>query len=114
MAENESPIETLYHRTEEYAKTSFELLKLTTIEKTTAVASSIVGSFIVIAVVFMFLFFLSAGFSIWLGSMFEHKYYGFFIVSAFYAVAGIVIYFFFYKRIKKRINDSLIKDALKS
>jgi hypothetical protein len=110
MEENSSLIETLYHRTEEYTKTSIELLKLTTIDKVTAIVSSVVTRLIVIGVIFLFLLILSVGVSLWLGQMFENKYTGFFIISAFYAITGIVLYFLFFKQIKKRISDAIIKE----
>jgi|WetSurMetagenome_2_1015567.scaffolds.fasta_scaffold138972_3 Na+/melibiose symporter-like transporter len=114
MDDNSNIIESLYHRTEEYVKTSFEILKLKTLEKSTEVASSIIIRFILIAVLLMCLLILSLGVSLWLGEMLDKIYNGFMIVAAFWAVIGIILYFFLYKRIKKLISDSIIKNVLEN
>jgi len=111
MEDRPNQIETLFQRTEEYVKTSLEIFKLRTLEKTTEVASSAISRYILIMVVFMCLFVLSIGVSFWLGEMLEKIYYGFLIVGGFWAVAGVVIYFFFYKKIKKFIGDSIIRNV---
>jgi hypothetical protein len=105
-------IETLFQKTEEYTKTSFEILKLKTIKKSSEVASSILSSFILIIVILIFLVTLSFGSCFLLGKALNSVYYGFMIVAAFWAVIGIVYYFFFSKKIKKLIKDSIIKNTL--
>jgi Na+/melibiose symporter-like transporter len=111
MEDNSNMLESLFHRTEEYVKTSFEIIKLKTLEKSTEIAASMISRFILIAIIFMCLFVLSLGASYWLGELFDKIYFGFLIVAAFWAVAGIVLYFFLFKRIKKRISDTIIKNA---
>jgi hypothetical protein len=93
-------------------KTSFEILKLKTLEKISEVAASMISRLILIAVVFICMLVLSIGVSFYLGEMFDKIYFGFFIVAAFWAVIGIVLYFFLSKRIKKSIINSIIKSAL--
>lgn len=112
MDDKSNLIETLFERTQEYVKTSFELLKLKILEKASEVISSIISRLILTIFIFLCLLMLSIGASFWVGEMLNKIYYGFFIVAAFYAISGIVLYFFIYNRIKKRIGDSIIKNAL--
>jgi hypothetical protein len=112
MEDKSDMVESLFHRAEEYAKTSFEIIKLKTLEKSTEVAASMISKFIVVAIVFLCFLILSLGVSYWLGEMFDEIYFGFLIVAAFWAVVGIVLYFFLSKRIKKSISNSIIKNAL--
>jgi hypothetical protein len=114
MDDAPNTIEIILHRTEEYAKTSFEILKLKTLKTSTAIASSVISRFILILVVVICLLISSLGVSFWIGEILGKVYYGFLIVAAFWAVVGIVLYLFFSKRIKKLISDSIIKKVLEN
>ncbi len=112
MEDKSNLAETLFERTEEYVKTSFELLKLKVLEKISDIVSSVISRLILTIFIVLCLLMLSIGVSLWLGEMLNKIYYGFFIVAAFYAVAGIIIHFIIYNSIKKRIINSIIKNAL--
>lgn len=105
-------IESLFDSVETYSKTTYELAKLKTLETTTIVAASLLSRFGVIIMISMFAFVLNIGIALWLGELFGKSYYGFFIVAAFYLVAGIVLHFFLHQWIKKPISDLIIMQAL--
>ncbi|HBX50082.1 MAG TPA: hypothetical protein DEH02_03330 [Bacteroidales bacterium] len=112
--EKEIPIlKTLLEKASDYGKTSYELVKLKALDK----ASGIISSYIMNTVVFMLLglvlLFFSFGIAIWLGDILGKLFYGFFAVTSFYALVAIVLHFIFHKIIKKRIRNSIIKNALK-
>jgi fatty acid desaturase len=112
MEDKSNLAETLFERTEEYVKTSIELLKLKILEKITEIVSSIIARLILTIFIVLCLLMLSIGVSFWLGEMLNKIYYGFFIVAAFYVVAGVIFHFIIYNSVKKRIINSIIKSAL--
>lgn len=108
---NESPnqIELLLENAVEYGKTSFQLLKLKALDKSSDIVSSVVPLAFVIVLLTLFLFFGSIGIAFWLGEIFNKVYLGFMVVAFFYGVLGIVIHFFLQKWIKKLICNYIIK-----
>lgn len=113
MEENTKLLESLLERATEYGKTSFELVKLKAIDKTTDVVSSMVPHSVVFVLIASFLLFLNLGIAFWLGEILGKIFYGFFVVAAFYILAGFVIHFFMYKWIKKVVGNYFIKRLLK-
>jgi hypothetical protein len=57
--------------------------------------------------------FLNLGIAFWLGEILGEIYYGFFVVAAFYVIAGIAFRLFIHKRLKRHICDSIIEQVLK-
>jgi hypothetical protein len=113
MEENARLIESLLEKATEYAKTSFELVKLKALDKTSDVVSSLIPHSVVVSLIASFLLFLNLGIAFWLGEILGKTFYGFFVVAAFYVVAGIVIHFFMHKWIKKLVRNYFIKQVLK-
>jgi len=105
-------VESLFKRAEEYGKTTIELSRLKALETTTKVATSLVSRLSVIAVFSLFALVLNIGIALLLGELLGKTYYGFFIVAAFYLIAGILFFFFLHKWIKKPFGDLIIKQAL--
>jgi len=106
-------IESLLESAADYGKTSYELVKLKTINKTSDVVSSLIPHAVVFFVLMSSLLFLNLGVSFWLGEIFGNIFLGFFVVAAFYGIIGMVLYFFVNDSIKKRISGYIIKQALK-
>jgi hypothetical protein len=106
-------IESLLESATDYGKTSYDLVKLKTINKTSDVVSSLVSQAVVFLVFMSFLLFLNLGAAFWLGEIFGNLIYGFFVVAAFYGIIALVLHFFMHDRIKKKISDYIIKQALK-
>ncbi len=102
-------IESLLEEAANYGKISLALLKLKALDKTSEVISSLIFGFVVSAFMMSFLFFLSMGLAMWLGEIIGKTYYGFLIVAAFYAITGIVIYFFMRQSMKRFILNYFIK-----
>jgi hypothetical protein len=113
MEDIKNSLDSLLDSAEEYGKTSIELLKLKTLDKTSDVASTIISRAIAIFILFMFFLIITIGIAIWLGEIIGKYSYGFFIVAAFYGLTGIILYFFMHKRIKTLINNSIIKQIFK-
>jgi hypothetical protein len=113
MEDNTKLIESILERTAEYGKTTFELVKLKTLDKTTDVVSSLFPNSIVFVVFVLFLFFLNFGLALWLGEVLGKIFYGFFVVAAFYGIIAIVLHFFMHKWLKKIAGNFFIKHVLK-
>ena len=107
-----SLVESLFEKVEVYGKTTFELSKLKALENTTHVVTSLVSRLSVIIMLSLFTLVLNIGIALLLGELLGKSYYGFFIVAAFYLIAGIVFHFFLHKWIKKPISDLIITQAL--
>ena len=113
MEDSANLLETLLERAAEYGKTSIELVKLKTLDKTTDIVSSLVPVFVVILLIASFMLFLNLGLAFWLGEVLGKTFYGFFVVAAFYIFAGIIVHFFLHKWIKRIVGNYLVKRALK-
>jgi hypothetical protein len=110
--EEKSNFETLLERTEDYAKTSFELLKLKAVDKISDGASSAASK--IVAMFFFILFFLlaSVGLSLWLGDVMGKSWYGFFTVAGIYGILWAVLFFVKHNWLKKIVGNSIIKQML--
>jgi hypothetical protein len=113
MEDSTNLLETLLERATEYGKTSIELVKLKTLDKTTDIVSSLVPASVVILLLASFLLFLNLGLALWLGEILGKTFYGFFVVAAFYIFTGIIVHFFLRKWIKRIVGNFLVKRALK-
>jgi hypothetical protein len=113
MEENTRLLESLLEKASDYGKTSFELVKLKTIDKTADVVSTMVPHSVVFVLIASFMLFLNLGLALWLGDVLGKTFYGFFVVAAFYILAGLVIHFFLHDTIKKLVADYFIKHVLK-
>jgi len=113
MEDNAKVIESILERSAEYGKTTFELVKLKALDKTTDVVSSLFPNSIVFSLIVIFMFFLNLGLALWLGEILGKIYYGFFVVAAFYGILGIVMRLFMHKWLKKVAGNFFIKQVLK-
>lgn len=104
--------ESLVDKAEAYARTTFELSKLKTLETITVVVTSLVSRLIIFSAISLFILVLSIGVALLLGDLLGKLYYGFFIVAGFYLFAGIVLKLFLHKWIKKPISELIIVKAL--
>lgn len=113
MEENGKLIESILESSAEFGKTTFELVKLNALDKTTDVVSSLFPSSIVFSLIVIFMFFLNLGLALWLGEILGKIFYGFFVVAAFYGILGIVMRLFMFKWLKKVAGNFFIKQVLK-
>ena len=113
MEDNAKLIESLLEKVTDYGKTTFELVKLKALDKTSDVVSSLLPHGVVIILTVIFLIFLNFGIAVWLGEILGKIYFGFFVVAAFYGLIGFILHFFMRKRIKKIVHDNFIKQILK-
>jgi len=112
MDEQSGLIESLIAKGEQYGKTTLELLKLKTLDKSADVVSNLVSWLIVVIFAVLFFLILNIGIALWIGELLGKSYYGFFVVSGFYALLAIVFAIFRKQLIKNPVNESIINQVL--
>lgn len=112
MEYNAKQFDALAESTTEYAKTSYELVKLKVIDKISDIISSLIPHSVVFVIVVIFLLFCNLGIVFWLGEIFGEIYLGFFVVAAFYGLLGIFM-LIMHNWLKKNIYNKIIKQLLK-
>jgi Fe2+ transport system protein B len=113
MENNAKLIESLFENATEYGKTSYELIKLKAVDKTSEVISTFVPHSVVVVLIAVFMLFFNLGLAFWLGEILGKIFYGFFVIAAFYCVSAIIVHFFLHKWLKKKVSNSIIKLLLK-
>ena len=113
MDDNTKLIEPLLDRITDYGNTSYELIKLKSLDKTSDIISSFIPHSVVVTFISTFLIFLNFGLAFWLGDFFGEIYYGFFVIAAFYGITGLFVHLFMHKWLKERIRDFVIRIMLK-
>jgi fatty acid desaturase len=113
MEAQDNPLRSLLDSTEDYIRTSVELLKLKTIDKATDKISDVISRTIAIFVFIMFLILVSIAVGFLLGSILDNTWLGFFIVAGFYGLMGIILFFFTHNWFKKVISNVIIKNTFK-
>lgn len=113
MTDKSTPIATLFQRAEDYGKTTLNLLKLNTIDKSADVASSLVSKLAVIMTVVFSVLIISVGAALWLGKLIGEDFYGFYIIGGLYAIFAILLQVFRDKWIKYPVSNSIIEQMLK-
>jgi len=108
-----SEIELLYKKVEQYSKTSFELLQLNTIDKISDIISSLSVVISISIIVAMFTLFISIGVSLYIGKLLNDYALGFFIISGFYFILGIILFIFRNTLIKIPIDNLIVSKFLK-
>jgi phosphoglycerol transferase MdoB-like AlkP superfamily enzyme len=112
MDERESLIESLIEKGEQYGKTTLELIKLKTLDKTASVASDLVSWLVIVIFATLFFLILNIGIALWIGDLLGKSYYGFFVIAGFYAILALVFSVFRKQLIKKPVNNSIITQVL--
>jgi hypothetical protein len=113
MEAGDNSLRSLLDSTEDYIKTSIELIKLKTIDKVTDKASEIISRTVALFLFVMFLILLSIALGFLLGVALNNTWLGFLIVAGFYGLTGVILFFFTHNWFKKMINNVLIKQAFK-
>ena len=106
-------IESVYDKAKKYTETTIELHKLNAINTAADIVSSLVSRMAFALIISMFTLFVNIAISLLIGKQIGDYYLGFLIVSAFYLIMALVIYFFNGTLIKKPITNLVIAKLLK-
>lgn len=113
MQEDSTSAEHLIEKAEAYSKTTIELIRLKSIEKTADVLSYLAGYFVLFIFIGVFAMLLNIGIALWIGEMVGKVYYGFLIVALFYGILSLCFYAFRNQWIKDPLNNAIINRFLK-
>lgn len=113
MDENSKIVESLLERAVDYGKSSYELVKLKAIDKTSDGISSFLPNTVIFLVVCTVVLFINLGLAFWLGEYFGKSSFGFFIVAGFYIFIALILYLFMRKWLKRILYDFIIRQLLK-
>jgi hypothetical protein len=113
MENNATTIEMLFEKAEDYTRTTVELAKLSAVDKTADVFSSLLSRLTVSIVFVMFAFLANIGLSLWIGELLGKMHYGFFLVSSAYFIISIVLYIYKDQWLKMPISNFIIVKMLK-
>jgi hypothetical protein len=102
----------LLARAEEYGRTSVELYKLKALGVGSDFLSLWIPRLVIGVFLLLFLFMLTIGVAFWVGDLLGRPSYGFFVVAGFYGLLGLIL-ILFAGPIKRRLNNLIIKEALK-
>jgi hypothetical protein len=112
MDEPKEMIESLIEKGERYGKTTLELLKLKTIDKSSDVASTLVSWIVVIVFAVLFFTIANIGIALWLGKLLGESYLGFFAVAGFYGLLTLFFLIFRKQLVKNPVSNSIVKQIL--
>jgi phosphoglycerol transferase MdoB-like AlkP superfamily enzyme len=113
MTDDATPFATLLERAENYSKTTIELFKLNTIDKSADVVSSLISRLAIFIIVALSVIIISIGLALWIGKLLGDSFYGFFVIGGFYALLAFILHIFRHQWIKYPISNSIIKQLLK-
>jgi hypothetical protein len=109
MADNEKPIDLLLKKIDDYVKSGIELAKYKAIDKISDVIGALIPYIFESLLILFFIFLLSIGLALWLGTILGKTYLGFCIIAGLYVIAAIVLRLFLSKWIKDQISGFIIK-----
>ena len=113
MTDNATPIASLIDRAENYGKTTLELFKLSAIDKSADVVSSLVSRLAVFMAVALSLLIINIGFALLLGKLLGDSFYGFFVIGGFYALLAFLLHIYRHQWLKYPVSNTIIKQLLK-
>lgn len=113
MENKTNAFEGLFSKTTEYLETRVELMRLKAAGKTSELISSLVSRIVIVCITSMVIILISIGFAIWLGTVLNKMYLGFFGVGIFYMLVMLVLFLGRNQLMKTPLKDSMIKSLLK-
>ncbi len=112
METTQKLIEPLMKKVEAYSCTTTELFKLKMIDKSSTILSDLMARIIYASILLLFFISLGLAFSLWLGELLGKNYYGFAIVSGFYGVLSLIV-FYLKPMIQSSFKNLIIAKSLK-
>ena len=109
-----SHFESLISQAGEYAETKATLFKLKVADKTSDTVSDVASTIVVWMFIGFFLLCFSVGLALVIGEWLGKNYYGFFIVSGVYGIAGIIISLNRKSLVKTPVSNFIITKILKT
>lgn len=106
--------ENLLLKTQQYAKTSIDLLKLQLIDKLSELFSIIAAAICIGIFAVLFGLFLNISLAVYLGEVLGGLHFGFLVVAGIYLLFAVICYVFRKKLIQEPLIDLFISKLLQS
>ena len=110
MGNSEGKVAELADNFKEYIETRIELIKLETADSGASAVSTMMSWFIILVIAFIFLLTLTIGVSIGIGYIVDNFATGFFIVTGFYFLVGLILYANRTNWLRKPFINTIIKN----
>lgn len=114
MSSTVGHIETLFNKAKKYTETSIELYKLSAIDTSADIVSSLASRAILILIFSTCITFLNLGLAFLIGSLLGSYFKGFFIIALFYLIVAVFVYAFNETLIKRQVTDLVITKLMKT
>lgn len=88
-----------------------EIIKLKTLDKTAAVTTSLITGSLLTVIVSFIVFTINIAIALWLGELLGKTYYGFLVIAACYALAGVIL-LLIHPFVKSRVSNAVIRQLL--
>ncbi|MBK7558906.1 MAG: hypothetical protein IPO42_03755 [Chitinophagaceae bacterium] len=111
METKQTLMEPLLESAEAYGRTSMDVIKLKVVDKSAAVTTSMVTYSLFTIIVSLVVFTLNIAIALWLGELMGKTYYGFLVIAACYALAGVIL-LLIQPFIKSRVSNAVIRQLL--
>jgi Putative Actinobacterial Holin-X, holin superfamily III len=108
MEKQEAFFASITEKMENYAKTTFELLKLKVVDKSSSIISKLIVALFVFLIFGIIILLISIGLSLWIGNWLGIPWLGFFIVGFSYTFICFLIYYFQNQWVRKFISRSML------
>lgn len=108
MQKKQPPIESLFAKAEEFSTTTLEILRLKTISKSADVLSTVVAYIALLVAFGLASILINVGLALWVGTLLNNVYLGFFTVGGFYFILAILFYFFKNSWVKRPLSNKII------
>ncbi len=105
-------MDNLIDKAGKYLETRLELARLQTVSKSSEVISDLTMGFVISVFVLLFFCSLNIAVALWIGDVLGKIYYGFFIISGFYALIAAVLYLLRKRLIKEPVNNLILHKFL--
>jgi len=105
-------LDDLFEKVTDYTETRLSLFKLKATERASVIASEMAGGLIFFTILFLGVIVLNIGLGFLLGDLLGKVYYGFFVLAAFYIIAGFIFKAVSKKSVIKTIANIVIRKIL--
>ena len=102
----------LIEKAEVYGKTTLEICKCNAIYKVANLFSLLAIKLVLLLVAVSISLMFNIGLALFLGEFLDKTYYGFFLITGFYVLVGIVIFLYRKQWIKHPVRNFIIGQAL--
>lgn len=106
-------VKDLFEEVKDYADLRLQIAELEIANKSSVLASSLMTMLTMTLLAFLFILILTIGISLWIGEMLGSWYLGFLFIAGIYLFAGLIMYAFRNRLIRKPFNNIIIRELFK-